>query len=66
MFDEATSRETFFDDYGDIIEYSKLYENWFYESDAIEEAVEHAESTIIRDNARKELRKFIENEVTER
>lgn len=66
LFDDVISRETFFDDYGDIIEYSKLYEDWFYESDAIEEAVEHAENTIVRDNARKELRKFIDNEVTER
>lgn len=65
-FDESFSRETFFSEYGDLIEYSALYEAWFYEPDAIEEAVEQIENTIRRDDSRKELQKFIQNEVTER
>jgi hypothetical protein len=65
-FDKNIATETFFSEYGDILEYSSFYEQWFYESDAIEQVVNHAENTVIRDNARKELQKFIQAEVTER
>ncbi len=65
-FDRIAIQETFLSEYGDIIEYSDLYEYWFYEPDAIDQLVEHAENNIMHDNARKELRKFIEAEVTER
>lgn len=65
-FEESFSRETFFSEYSDMIEYSSLYEDWLFNPDAIDEAVEQADGAIIRDNARKELRKFIENEVAER
>lgn len=66
FFDFFVSQEAFFSQYGDMIEYSSLYEYWFHDPDAIEDAVEHIQSSIDRDNSRKELRKFIENEVTER
>lgn len=66
FFDYVVTQEAFFSQYGDIVEYSSLYEYWFHDPDAIEDAVEHIQSTINRDNSRKELRKFIENEVTER
>jgi len=66
LFDKSASVEAFFSEYGDIIEYSSLYEHWFYEPDAIEQIIEHAENSIVRDNIRKEVKKFVENEVTER
>lgn len=66
VFDRSVITEAFFSEYGDIIEYSSLYENWFYEPDAIEQIVEHAENNVVHDNVRKELHKFIEAEVTER
>jgi hypothetical protein len=66
VFDDIFGRETFFTEYDNIIKYSSMYESWFYDSDAIDEAVEQADNAMIRDDARKELRKFVENEVTER
>lgn len=65
-FDRTIITETFFFEYGDILEYSSFYEEWFYESDAIEQITQHAENEIRLDNARKELQKFIKAEVTER
>lgn len=65
-FDRNIIAETFFFEYGDILEYSSFYEEWFYESDAIEQITQHAENEIRLDNARKELQKFIKAEVTER
>ncbi len=66
LFEEVFSRETFFSEYSNMIEHTPLYEEWFFDSEAVDEAVEQADGAVIRDNARKELRKFIENEVTER
>ena len=65
-YDKNIIRETFFSEYGDIIEYSSFYEQWFYEPDAIEQIVDHIENTIRYDDARKQLQKFIKAEVTER
>ena len=66
FWDIDSVRETFFSEYGDIMEYSTVYEEWFYTSDAFDRVVEHVQHTIILDNARKELQKFVDNEVTER
>ena len=66
IFEESFSRETFFSEYSNMVEQTSLYEDWFFDSDAIDEAVEQADGAIVRDDARKELRRFIENEVTER
>lgn len=65
-YDRGIIAETFFSDYADILENSSFYENWFYESDALEQITEHAENEIKLDIARKELQKFIKDEVTER
>lgn len=65
-FDKIIGVETFFFEYGDLLEYSSFYKEWFYESGAIDQIAEHAENEIRLDNARKELQKFIKAEVTER
>ena len=66
FFDRAIIAETFFFEFGDIVEYSSFYERWFYESDAMEQIAEHTANEIRLDNARKELQKFIKAEVNER
>lgn len=66
LYDRNIIIEAFFSDYAEILENSSFYENWFYESDALEQITEHAENEIKLDIARKELQKFIKAEVNER
>lgn len=66
FYDRVIITETFFFEYGNILESSSFYEDWFYYSDAIEQIAEHAQNEIKLDNARKELQKFIKSEVNER